>query len=76
MKMKSAAETIKTSNKQFNFLQHIFTIFKQRGRAPVVLSDNVLFEGAAGVTIRSELRKPPRSTPCCACPPVSSTRKA
>ena len=27
-----------------NFLQHIFTILKQHGRAAVVLPDNVLFE--------------------------------
>ena len=32
-----------------NFLQHIFTILKQHGRAAVVLPDNVLFEGGAGV---------------------------
>jgi hypothetical protein len=37
-----------TSNKQLNFLQHIFTILKQHGRATVVLPDNVLFEGGAG----------------------------
>ena len=41
-----------TSNKQLNFLQHIFTILKQHGRAAVVLPDNVLFEGGAGETIR------------------------
>jgi type I restriction enzyme M protein len=44
-----------TSNKQFNFLQHIFTILKQHGRAAVVLPDNVLFEGGAGETIRRQL---------------------
>ena len=33
-----------TSNKQLNFLQHIFTILKQHGRAAVVLPDNVLFD--------------------------------
>src|SRR6185437_7788027 len=44
-----------TSNKQLNFLQHIFTILKQHGRAAVVLPDNVLFEGGAGETIRREL---------------------
>lgn len=36
-----------TSNKQLNFLQHIFTILKMHGRAAVVLPDNVLFEGGA-----------------------------
>jgi type I restriction enzyme M protein len=46
-----------TSNKQLNFLQHIFTILKQHGRAVVVLPDNVLFEGGAGETIRRELLK-------------------
>src|SRR5215469_1715499 len=45
------------SNKQLNFLQHIFTILKQHGRAAVVLPDNVLFEGGAGETIRRELLK-------------------
>jgi type I restriction enzyme M protein len=46
-----------TSNKQLNFLQHIFTILKQHGRAAVVMPDNVLFEGGAGETIRRELLK-------------------
>ncbi|MDR1011184.1 MAG: SAM-dependent methyltransferase, partial [Opitutaceae bacterium] len=44
-----------TSNKQLNFLQHIFSILKQHGRAAVVLPDNVLFEGGAGETIRRQL---------------------
>src|SRR5437899_1455831 len=46
-----------TSNKQLNFLQHIFTILKQHGRAAVVVPDTVLFEGGAGETIRRELLK-------------------
>jgi type I restriction enzyme M protein len=46
-----------TSNKQLNFLQHIFTILKQHGRAGVVLPDNVLFEGGAGETVRRALLK-------------------
>jgi type I restriction enzyme M protein len=46
-----------TSNKQLNFLQHIFTILKIHGRAAVVLPDNVLFEGGAGETIRRALLK-------------------
>src|SRR6266436_5527525 len=46
-----------TSNKQLNFLQHIFTILKQHGRAAVVMPDNVLFEGGAGETIRRALLK-------------------
>ena len=44
-----------TSNKQLNFLQHVFTILKQHGRAAVVAPDNVLFEGGAGETIRRKL---------------------
>lgn len=45
-----------TSNKQFNFLQHIMTILKENGRAGVVLPDNVLFEaGRAGEGIRKRL---------------------
>src|SRR5206468_2532329 len=46
-----------TSNKQLNFLQHVFTILKQHGRAAIVVPDNVLFEGGAGETIRRELLK-------------------
>lgn len=44
-----------TSNKQLNFVQHIFSILKMHGRAAVVLPDNVLFEGGAGETIRRKL---------------------
>jgi type I restriction enzyme M protein len=45
-----------TSNKQFNFLQHIMTILDTDGRAGVVLPDNVLFEaGRAGEGIRKRL---------------------
>ncbi|HEX5353469.1 MAG TPA: class I SAM-dependent DNA methyltransferase [Rhodanobacteraceae bacterium] len=44
-----------TSNKQLNFVQHIWTILKQEGRAAVVVPDNVLFEGGAGETVRREL---------------------
>ena len=46
-----------TSNKQFNFLQHIKTILKTDGRAAVVLPDNVLFERGTGETIRRQLLK-------------------
>jgi type I restriction enzyme M protein len=46
-----------TSNKQLNFVQHIFTILKQHGRAAMVVPDNVLFEGGAGETVRRELLK-------------------
>jgi type I restriction enzyme M protein len=44
-----------TSNKQLNFLQHVYTILKQHGRAAVVVPDNVLFEGGAGETVRRKL---------------------
>jgi type I restriction enzyme M protein len=45
-----------TSNKQLNFLQHIMTILETRGRAGVVLPDNVLFEAnRAGEGIRKRL---------------------
>lgn len=44
-----------TSNKQLNFLQHVFTLLKQHGRAAIVVPDNVLFEGGAGETIRRRL---------------------
>ncbi|MEM7252332.1 MAG: N-6 DNA methylase, partial [Pseudomonadota bacterium] len=45
-----------TSNKQFNFLQHIMTILEVGGRAGVVLPDNVLFEAnRAGEGIRKRL---------------------
>jgi len=44
-----------TSNKQLNFLQHVYTILKIHGRAAIVVPDNVLFEGGAGETIRRKL---------------------
>ena len=44
-----------TSNKQLNFVQHIKTLLAIRGRAAVVVPDNVLFEGGAGETIRRKL---------------------
>ena len=44
-----------TSNKQLNFVQHIYTILQVGGTAAVVLPDNVLFEGGAGETIRRKL---------------------
>lgn len=44
-----------TSNKQLNFLQHVKTILKVNGRCAIVLPDNVLFEGGAGVTIRKKM---------------------
>ena len=45
-----------TSNKQFNFLQHIMTIMNTNGRTGVVLPDNLLFEaGSAGEGLRKRL---------------------
>lgn len=38
---------VKTSNKQLNFVQHIVTTLKDKGRAAIVLPDNVLFETKA-----------------------------
>ena len=40
--------TVRTSNKQLNFLQHVLTILKPGGRAAVVLPDNCLFADQAG----------------------------
>jgi len=44
-----------TSNKQLNFVQHIYTLLKIDGRAAVVVPDNVLFEGGAGEKVRQNL---------------------
>ena len=45
-----------SSNKQFNFLQHIHTILKTNGKCAVVMPDNILFEeGSGGLTIRKKL---------------------
>ena len=44
-----------TSNKQLNYVQLVKTLLKINGRAAVVVPDNVLFEGGAGVTIRENL---------------------
>ena len=44
-----------TSNKQLNFVQHVYSLLKEEGRAAVVVPDNVLFEGGAGETIRRKL---------------------
>ena len=44
-----------TSNKQLNFLQHVKSLLKINGRAAIVVSDNVLFEGGAGETVRRSL---------------------
>lgn len=49
--------TFPTSNKQFNFLQHIYRSLKTTGkaRAAVVLPDNVLFDSGDGKRIRADL---------------------
>jgi type I restriction enzyme M protein len=44
-----------TSNKQLNFVQHIYSLLKINGRAGVVVPDNVLFEGGAGEKVRRNL---------------------
>ena len=44
-----------TSNKQLNFVQHIYTLLEIDGRAAVVVPDNVLFEGGAGEKVRRNL---------------------
>jgi len=46
-----------SSNKQLNFLQHIYTSLKVNGkaRAAVVLPDNVLFADGDGALIRADL---------------------
>ncbi len=44
-----------TKNKQLNFLQHVFTLLDVGGRCAIVVPDNVLFEGAAGETVRRRL---------------------
>ena len=46
-----------TTNKQLNFVQHIYTLLKRDGRAAVVVPDNVLFEGGAGEEVRRRLLK-------------------
>jgi type I restriction enzyme M protein len=50
--------TIKTSNKQLNFLMHIYRSLRRdtgTARAAVVLPDNVLFEDGDGQKIRRDL---------------------
>ncbi|MCL2252755.1 MAG: type I restriction-modification system subunit M, partial [Treponema sp.] len=49
--------TFPSSNKQLNFLQHIYRSLKKNGkaRAAVVLPDNVLFADGDGAKIRADL---------------------
>jgi type I restriction enzyme M protein len=44
-----------TSNKQLNFLQHVYSMLVETGRAAMVVPDNVLFEAGAGEKIRRAL---------------------
>ncbi|MEU7213952.1 class I SAM-dependent DNA methyltransferase [Streptomyces sp. NPDC044989] len=46
-----------TTNKQFNFVQHIVNVLADNGRAAVIVPDNVLNEGGRGANIRRELLK-------------------
>lgn len=46
-----------TSNKQLNFLQHVYSLLEINGRAAIVVPDNVLFEGGAGERIRKSILK-------------------
>ncbi|PTM57545.1 N-6 DNA methylase [Desmospora activa] len=49
--------TFPSTNKQLNFLQHIYRALKQneKARAAVVLPDNVLFEDGVGRQVREDL---------------------
>lgn len=47
--------TFSTSNKQLAFVEHIYRALAPRGRAAVVVPDNVLFEDNVGVEIRRDL---------------------
>ncbi|MBN1221461.1 MAG: SAM-dependent DNA methyltransferase [Anaerolineae bacterium] len=44
-----------TSNKQLNFVQHVYSMLGIGGTAAIVVPDNVLFEGGAGETVRRRL---------------------
>ena len=46
--------SITTSNKQLNFLQHIYRSLKPGGRAAVILPDNVLFADGEGQRVRRD----------------------
>src|SRR2546425_4643894 len=47
--------TVKTANKQLNFIQHVVTILKPGGKCGIVVPDNVLFEDTAGKEVRKLL---------------------
>jgi len=44
-----------TSNKQLCFLQHIYGALRRRGRAAVIVPDNVLFEAGIARLVRTDL---------------------
>jgi type I restriction enzyme M protein len=44
--------TVKTANKQLNFVQHVITVLKPGGKCGMVIPDNVLFEDTAGKEVR------------------------
>lgn len=46
---------VATANKQLNFLQHVWSLLRQGGRAAVVIPDNVLYESGAASTVRRRL---------------------
>ena len=48
-------EVVSSKNKQLNFVQHIKTLLEIDGRAAIVVPINVLFEGGAGETVRTNL---------------------
>ncbi len=50
-------EFVKTSDNQVNFLQHIMSIVKTRGRVGVVLPDSVLTDQGATAKVREKLMK-------------------
>ncbi|MCY7367060.1 MAG: type I restriction-modification system subunit M [Chamaesiphon sp.] len=47
--------TADTSNKQLAFVEHIYRALKPKGRAAIVLPDNVLFEDNTGRKLRQQL---------------------
>ena len=55
--MRSAREDIShtSSNRQLQFLQHIYRALRPDGRAAVIVPDNVLFEGGLARKVREEL---------------------
>jgi len=65
-----------TSNKQLNFLQHIFTILKQHGRAAVVLPTTSSSKAEREKPSAASSSSKPTSTRSSACPPASSTPRA